>query len=152
MIETKLQELTAAVTQLTSVTEALIEVLRHQSSTTTVTSGTTATTTTVEAPKPKKAKAPKAEEPAAPAPAPAPEPVPAAPEPVPAAPEPVPAAAPEITLKDLRDAAQSALDAGKLNDVVAINKRFGLKRISDAPVEQYPELLAALKELTNGQA
>jgi len=144
MIETKLQELTAAVTQLTTVTEALIEVLRHQSSTTTVTSGTTATTTTVEAPKPKKAKAPKVEEPAAPAPA--PEPVPAAPEPVPAA------AAPEITLKDLRDAAQAALDAGKLNDVVAINKRFGLKRISDAPVEQYPELLAALKELNNGQA
>ena len=147
MIETKLQELTAAVTQLTTVTEALIEVLRHQSSTTTVTSGTTATTTVVEAPKPKKAKAPKVEEPAAPAPAPAP-----APEPVPAAPEPVPAAAPEVTLKDLRDAAQTALDAGKLNDVVAINKRFGLKRISDAPVEQYPELLAALKELTNGQA
>lgn len=145
MIETKIQELTAAVTQLTTVTEALIEALRHQSSTTTVTSGTTATTTTVEAPKPKKAKAPKVEEPAAPAPAPAPEPVPAAP-------EPVPAAAPEVTLKDLRDAAQSALDAGKLNDVVAINKRFGLKRISDAPVEQYPELLAALKELTNGQA
>ena len=143
MIETKLQELTAAVTQLTTVTEALIEVLRHQSSTTTVTSGTTATTTTVEAPKPKKPKAPKVEEPAAPAPA---------PEPVPAAPEPVPAAAPEITLKDLRDAAQAALDAGKLNDVVAINKRFGLKRISDAPVEQYPELLAALKELNNGQA
>jgi len=143
MIETKLQELTAAVTQLTTVTEALIEVLRHQSSTTTVTSGTTATTTTVEAPKPKKAKAPKPEEPAAPAPA---------PEPVPVAPEPVPAAAPEITLKDLRDAAQAALDAGKLNDVVAINKRFGLKRISDAPVEQYAELLAALKELTNGQA
>jgi hypothetical protein len=147
MIETKLQELTAAVTQLTTVTEALIEVLRHQSSTTTVTSGTTATTTTVEAPKPKKPKAPKVEEPAAPAPAPAP-----APEPVPAAPEPVPAASPEVTLKDLRDAAQAALDAGKLNDVVAINKRFGLKRISDAPVEQYPELLAALKELTNGQA
>jgi hypothetical protein len=145
MIETKIQELTAAVTQLTTVTEALIEVLRHQSSTTTVTSGTTATTTTVEAPKPKKAKAAKSEEPAAPAPAPAPEPVPVAP-------EPVPAAAPEITLKDLRDAAQAALDAGKLNDVVAINKRFGLKRISDAPVEQYPELLAALKELTNGQA
>ena len=143
MIETKLQELTAAVTQLTTVTEALIEVLRHQSSTTTVTSGTTATTTTVEAPKPKKPKAPKVEEPAAPAPS---------PEPVPAAPEPVPAAAPEVTLKDLRDAAQAALDAGKLNDVVAINKRFGLKRISDAPVEQYPELLAALKELTNGQA
>ncbi len=145
MIETKIQELTAAVTQLTTVTEALIEALRHQSSTTTVTSGTTATTTTVEAPKPKKAKTPKVEEPAAPAPAPAPEPVPAAP-------EPVPAAAPEVTLKDLRDAAQTALDAGKLNDVVAINKRFGLKRISDAPVEQYPELLAALKELTNGQA
>lgn len=145
MIETKIQELTAAVTQLTTVTEALIEALRHQSSTTTVTSGTTATTTTVEAPKPKKAKTPKVEEPAAPAPAPAPEPVPVAP-------EPVPAAAPEITLKDLRDAAQTALDAGKLNDVVAINKRFGLKRISDAPVEQYPELLAALKELNNGQA
>ena len=146
MLETKLYELAIAVTQLTTA----IDALRAQmpSTTTTVTSGTAATTTTVEAPKPKKAKAPKAEEPA-PAPEPTPEP---APEPVPVAPEPVPAAAPEITLKDLRDAAQAALDAGKLNDVVAINKRFGLKRISDAPVEQYPELLAALKELTNGQA
>lgn len=144
MLETKIQELTAAVTQLT----IAIEALRAQTplTTTTVTSGTAATTTTVDAPKPKKAKATKAEEPQQePAPAPAPE----------AQPEPAPAPAPvaEITIKDLRDAAQAALDAGKLNDVVAINKRFGLKRISDAPVDQYAAIHAALKEITaDGQA
>ena len=138
MLETKIQELTAAVTQLTTA----IEALRAQSVTTTVTSASAATTTTVDAPKPKKAKAPKAEEPA---PAPAPEPTP---EPTP---EPAPVA--EVTLKDIRDAAQAALDAGKLNDVVALNKRFGLKRISDAPVDQYSAILAALKEINaDGQA
>ena len=145
MLETKLYELAIAVTQLTTA----IDALRAQmpSTTTTVTSGTAATTTTVEAPKPKKAKAPKAEEPQ-PEPAPAAEPAPAP------APEPAPAPAPvtEITVKDLRDAAQAALDAGKLNDVVAINKRFGLKRISDAPVDQYSAIHAALKEITDGQA
>lgn len=138
MLETKIHELTAAVTQLTNA----IEALRAQSVTTSVTSGTAATTTTVDAPKPKKAKAPKAEEPA-PAPAPEPEPEPT--------PEPAPVA--EVTLKDIRDAAQAALDAGKLNDVVALNKRFGLKRISDAPVDQYSAILAALKEINaDGQA
>lgn len=140
MLETKIHELTAAVTQLTTA----IEALRAQSVTTSVTSGTAATTTTVDAPKPKKAKAPKAEEPA---PAPAPEPTP---EPTP---EPAPAPVAEVTLKDIRDAAQAALDAGKLNDVVALNKRFGLKRISDAPVDQYSSILAALKEINaDGQA
>lgn len=140
MLETKIHELTAAVTQLTNA----IEALRAQSVTTSVTSGTAATTTTVDAPKPKKAKAPKAEEPA---PAPAPEPTP---EPTP---EPAPAPVAEVTLKDIRDAAQAALDAGKLNDVVALNKRFGLKRISDAPVDQYSAILAALKEINaDGQA
>jgi outer membrane biosynthesis protein TonB len=141
MLETKLYELAIAVTQLTTA----IDALRAQmpSTTTTVTSGTAATTTTVEAPKPKKAKAPKAEEPA-PAPEPTPEPTP----------EPAPAPAPvaEVSLKDIRDAAQAALDAGKLNDVVALNKRFGLKRISDAPLDQYSAIHAALKEITDGQA
>ena len=139
MLETKLYELAIAVTQLTTA----IDALRAQmpSTTTTVTSGTAATTTTVEAPKPKKAKAPKAEEPA-PAPEPTPEPEPA----------PAPAPVAEVSLKDIRDAAQAALDAGKLNDVVAINKRFGLKRISDAPVDQYSAIHAALKEITDGQA
>lgn len=138
MLETKIQELTAAVTQLTTA----IEALRAQSVTTSVTSASAATTTTVDAPKAKKPKAPKAEEPA---PAPAPEPTP---EPTP---EPAPVA--EVTLKDIRDAAQAALDAGKLNDVVALNKRFGLKRISDAPVDQYSAILAALKEINaDGQA
>jgi hypothetical protein len=136
MLETKIQELTAAVTQLTTA----IEALRAQSVTTSVTSASAATTTTVDAPKPKKPKAPKAEEPA-PAPEPTPEPTP----------EPAPVA--EVTLKDIRDAAQAALDAGKLNDVVALNKRFGLKRISDAPVDQYSAILAALKEINaDGQA
>jgi hypothetical protein len=145
MIETKLQELTAAVTQLTTVAEALLETLRHQtaSTTTSVTSGTAATTTTVEAapepaPKPKKAKAPKVEEPA---PAPAPEPAPA-----PAAELP--------TIEDLRAAAQAALDAGKLTEVVALNKRHGVKRISEVDQSLYAEIIAELKGLVaaDGQA
>lgn len=86
--------------------------------------------------KPKKAKAPKAEEPA-----PAPE--------APKAEEPAPEAA-KPTLQDLRDAAQKALDAGKLSDVVALNKELGVKRISEAPEDRWVEVIAKLKGLANG--
>jgi chromatin segregation and condensation protein Rec8/ScpA/Scc1 (kleisin family) len=93
--------------------------------------------------KPKKARKPAAEAPA-PTPEPAPEPTP---EP---ATEPAPEAKPEPTLNDLRAAAQKALDAGKLDGVVAINKKYGLKRISDAAGDQYAAILAELEALTNG--
>jgi len=76
----------------------------------------------------------------------APAPV-AAPEPEPT---PAPVAAPEITLSQIREAAQKALDNGKLDQVVAINKEYGLKRISDAAIEQWPEILAKLEALNNG--
>lgn len=79
------------------------------------------------APKPKKAKAPKVEE----APAPAPEPEPA----------------PKPTLQDLRDAAQAALDAGKLSEVIALNSSLGLKRISEVTEDKYAEVIAKLKEM-----
>ena len=92
----------------------------------------------VEEPKPKKAKKEK------PAPAPVEEAPAAAPEPVPAE-EPAPVA--EITISQIREAAQRALDNGKLNEVIAINKEYGLKRISDASVEQYGEILAKLEKL-----
>lgn len=96
----------------------------------------------VEEPKPKKAKKEK--------PAPAPvveEPAPAA---APVAEEPAPVAAPEITLSQIREAAQKALDNGKLDQVIAINKEYGLKRISDAATEQWAEILAKLDALNNG--
>lgn len=168
MIEEKIDKLTAAVTQLTVTAEALLEVLRHRAhpadhqiagKLTVTGSGTAVTisgpsndltvtgtgtqppdTTTLEV-KPKRVRAPKAE---APAPAPA------------AEPEPAPAPAPvkiEYTVADLREAAQRALDAGKLNDVVNINKEYGLKRISDANPDQYVEIIAKLQKLYHdGQA
>lgn len=170
MIEEKIDKLTAAVTQLTVTAEALLEVLRHRAhpadhqiagKLTVTGSGTAMTisgpsndltvtgtetqppdTTTLEV-KPKRVRAPKAE---APAPAPAAEPEPA----------PAPAPAPvkiEYTIADLREAAQRALDNGKLNDVVNINKEYGLKRISDANPDQYVEIIAKLQKLTaDGQA
>lgn len=97
--------------------------------------------------KPKKAKAPKVEAPAAPAEEPAPAPAPAAEEPAPA-PEP---AKKQYTLADLREAAQKALDAGKLNDVVDLNKKYNVKRISEVSPDLYPEIIAKL-EAINGQA
>lgn len=133
MIETEIQKLTAAVTQLTVTAEALLETLRHKSVAVDV---QPAAEEPAPAPKPKKAKAPKVEEPA-----PAPEPVKAE--------EPVPAAR-EYSLADLRDAAQKALDNGKLDDVVNLNKHYGVKRISEVPPELYGEIIAKLEALVHG--
>ena len=74
-------------------------------------------------------------------------------EPAPApAPEPV-AEEPALTVADLREVAQKALDAGKLNEVIALNKEYGLKRISDANPAQYGEIIAKLNALlSDGQA
>lgn len=101
-----------------------------------------------EAPASKPAKATKAK--------PAPEPAPAEAKPAtPPAEAPKPAAAAEadpnkVTLAMLRDAAQKALDAGKLSEVVAINKEYNLRRISEAPEDKYAEILARLQKVTNG--
>lgn len=132
MIETEIQKLTAAVTQLTVTAEALLETLRHKPAAVDV---QPAAEEPAPAPKPKKAKAPKVEEP---------EPVKAE-EPAPAAPT-----AREHTLADLRDAAQKALDNGKLDDVVKLNKHYGVKRISEVPPELYGEIIGKLEALVNG--
>lgn len=89
----------------------------------------------------KKAAAPVAEPASEPAPEPAVEP------------EPEPAPAPEpakITLQDIRELAQVALDNDKLSGVIAINKKFGLRRISEATEDQYTEIHELLTKLTHG--
>ena len=150
MIENDIQKLTAAIEQLTVTAEALLETLRHKPAAVDVQPtveaaacfgalrAMTAAAPAEEpapAPKPKKAKAPKVEEP---------EPVKAE-EPAAAAP-----AAREYTLADLRDAAQRALDNGKLDDVVNLNKHYGVKRISEVPPELYGEIIGKLEALLNG--
>ena len=86
---------------------------------------------------------------AAPVAEPAPEPA-AEPE-VTIAVEPEPAFAPvKITLQDIRELAQVALDNDKLSDVIALNKKFGLRRISEATEDQYAEIYELLFKLTYG--
>lgn len=154
MIETEIQKLTAAVSQLTVTAEALLETLRHRAPA----SGgyVIAPVASMEmqppaeepapAPKPKKVKAPKAE---APAPAPVVEEVTAEPD---ATPDTAPASAVEkvYTIADLREAAQKALDAGKLDGVVNLNKEYGVKRISEVPADLYGEIITKLEKLVNG--
>lgn len=160
MIETDIQKLTAAIEQLTVTAEALLETLRHQPAATggkgtlkklaedlAAQSGTVVTPITslemqpapaeepAPAPKPKKAKAPKVEEPA--------------PEPAPAE-EPAAPAKREYTVADLREAAQKALDAGKLNEVVNLNREYSVKRISEVAPELYSEIITKLEALVNG--
>jgi outer membrane biosynthesis protein TonB len=65
--------------------------------------------------------------------------------------EPEPVAEPvKITLHDIRELAQVALDNDKLSDVIAINKKFGLRRISEASETQYAEIHEILTKLTHG--
>jgi hypothetical protein len=101
----------------------------------------------------KKAAAPVAEPASEPASEPAPEPA-VEPEVVIAVePEPAPALVAEpvkITLQDIRELAQVALDNDKLSGVIAINKKFGLRRISEATEEQYAEIHELLTKLTHG--
>jgi hypothetical protein len=56
----------------------------------------------------------------------------------------------KITLQDIRELAQVALDNDKLSGVIAINKKFGLRRISEATEEQYAEIHELLTKLTHG--
>lgn len=86
-------------------------------------------------PAPKKAKA-------------APPPPAAAPaEPAPAEPAPAPKADAEVTVNDLRELAQKLLQAGKVKEIVAINTKLGVRRISDAPKEKYAELHSELTKI-----
>ena len=91
--------------------------------------------------KPAKAKPAKVE-----APTPEPEPTPA-PEPTP---EPTPEPAKKYTVQDIRTLAQKALDEGKLAGVVAINKEFGLKKISEATEDKFADIIARLNTLLHG--
>ena len=88
---------------------------------------------------PRKGRKPKAEVPETLPPAPTPETLPPAP---PAGP----------TLSDLRAAAQAVLD-GNGNDpapIAAINKEYGVKRISEIAPERYAEAIAKLKAIKPG--
>jgi len=136
MIEDTLQKLAASI-------DALTAVIARQNTTTTTTSAGSGTHTVmldevritglertkvpaaVETPTPKAEKKPKAEKPKVEEPK---------------VEEPKSGA----TLADLRDAAQKCLDGGKLVAVVAINKEYGLKRISEAPEAKYGEIVAKL--------
>jgi hypothetical protein len=120
MIETTLKELTAAIRDLTVA-------LNNRSTTTTV----------VPEPKP---------EPASVTVAPAPTPVP---EPVPSAEAQVTIPASKVTQADLRDVASRLLMAKRLPDILAINQRFGIKRITECPEEKYEEVFAALNAALN---
>ena len=101
------------------------------------------------APEPVKVAKPAKTKPAKVVEAPAPEPVAVEPEPVAAVvvePEP----AKKYTVQDIRTLAQKALDEGKLAGVVAINKEFGLKKISEATEDKFAEIIARLNTLLHG--
>lgn len=147
MIETSLQELKKSIDELTVAVEALLETHRASGKTVpltnTVQTSATATTTAEPAPKPRKAKAPKVEEPA---------PAPEAATPTPEAATPAPEAAPAqetFTVQDLRAEAQKALDLGRWQAVVNLNKIYGVKRVSEVSPDLYPEMMAKLR-LING--
>lgn len=103
------------------------------------------------APEPVKVAKPAKTKPAKVVEAPAPEPVAVEPEPEPVAAvvvEPEPAK--KYTVQDIRTLAQKALDEGKLAGVVAINKEFGLKKISEATEDKFAEIIARLNTLLHG--
>jgi hypothetical protein len=132
MIENTIQELKKSIDQLTVAIEALLENQRAAS----VRSAAVDQPAEEPAPKPKKTKAPKVEEPA-PAPAPVAEP---------AAPAPAPTEQ-TYTVQDLRAEAQKALESGKAMDVVALNKEYGVKRISEVSPDLYPAIIKRLRAI-----
>lgn len=73
----------------------------------------------------------------------------AKPEPAVETPAPIPVPSAKLTANDLRALAQKLLDADKLPAILAINKTYGVKRITEAPVEKYPEIHAALTAALN---
>jgi len=126
MIETTIQELTAAIKELTVA-------LNNRA----------AAAPSVKEEKPK-AKVAKSEPAAAPTPAPAPV-VEAVAEELPAAgtnAEFVPTA--KVTQADLRDAAGKLLAQKRLPDILRINKEHGIRRITECPEEKYEAVFASL--------
>ena len=65
-------------------------------------------------------------------------------------PEPTPEPVRKYTVQDIRTLAQKALDEGKLAGVVAINREFGLKKISEATEDKFAEIIARLTALVHG--
>jgi hypothetical protein len=120
MIETKIQELTEAIRQLT----VSLNAMRPMA----------AAPTPVAAPAPVKV---------APAPAPAPTPEPSAEE-VEDEETPVVPAPGKVTQADLRDAASKLLEQKKLPEILRINREHGIRRITDCPEEKYESVYAAL--------
>ena len=120
MIETKIQELTEAIRQLT----VSLNAMRPMA----------AAPTPVAAPAPVKV---------APVPAAAPAPEPSAEdaedEETPAVPAPG-----KVTQADLRDAASKLLEQKKLPEILRINREHGIRRITDCPEEKYESVYAAL--------
>ena len=82
------------------------------------------------------------------APAPAQEPAPAAPAPEPA-PAPVVPVAPAktYTLEDLLTAAGPLMDQGKMNDLIALTAKYGVKSFTDIPEDQYGSVAVDLRAL-----
>ena len=54
------------------------------------------------------------------------------------------------TLQDVREVAQKCLDSDKLEGVVAINKKYGLRKIGQATEDQLDQLHTDLTALLNG--
>lgn len=135
-LETEIASLTLAV-------QALTKALASQPAVSTPVEATQEAP--VKVAKPAKAKPAKVE-------APAPEPVAVEPEPVATVIEPTlePEPAKKYTVQDIRTLAQKALDEGKLAGVVAINKEFGLKKISEATEDKFADIIARLNTLLHG--
>jgi len=77
-------------------------------------------------------------------------PVPEAPPPAPAKPEEPPAAPPEITLEVLRGLATKLLEKQRLPDIIEVNKRHGIRKITECPQEKWTALYEDLKTLVDG--
>ncbi len=56
---------------------------------------------------------------------------------------------PVITIATLRGIAEELLAKNRLPDIIAINKKFGIKKITEAPEEMFLDLHDALKDALN---
>jgi len=130
MIETTIQELTAAIRELT------VALNNNRPAAPRPAPAPAPVEVVDAAPKPAKAKA-KAE----PKPEPVPEPAPVA-EPVMAEESPIRTS--KVTQADLRDAASKLLAQKKLPEILRINRDPGIRRITECPEEKYESVYNAL--------
>ena len=130
MIETTIQELTAAIRELT------VALNNNRPAAPRPAPAPAPVEVVDAAPKPAKAKA-KAE----PKPEPVPEPAPVA-EPVMAEESPIRTS--KVTQADLRDAASKLLAQKKLPEILRINRDLGIRRITECPEEKYESVYNAL--------